>query len=52
MSIATNFNGFEIRTKPIYQMPTDKNETIKIPEEIEKMVPLPYGVFQICGPYK
>lgn len=45
MSIATNFNGFEIRTKPIYQMPTDKNETIKIPEELEKKgIPALWGL--------
>jgi len=45
MSIATNFNGFEARSRPIYQLPTDKNETIKIPEEIEvKGIPALWGI--------
>lgn len=36
MSLASNFNGFETRTRPIYQMPTKDGKIIKIPEELDK----------------
>ena len=36
MSLASNFNGFETRTRPIYQMPTKDGKIIKIPEELNK----------------
>ena len=45
MSIATNFNGFEARSRPIFQMPTKDNEIITIPEEIEKKgIPALWGL--------
>ena len=45
MSIATNFNGFEARSRPIVQMPTKNNEIITIPEEIEKKgIPALWGL--------
>lgn len=51
MSIATNFNSFEARSRPIIQMPNKDNEIITIPEEIEKKVFLPYEDFRILGIY-
>lgn len=36
MCLASNFNGFETRTRPIYQMPTREGKVIKISEELEK----------------
>ncbi len=45
MSIATNFNGFEARSRPIVQMPFGNNEIIKIPEELEiKGIPALWGI--------
>ena len=45
LSIATNFNGFEIRSRPIYQLPMEGNKIIKIPEEIEtKGIPSLWGL--------
>lgn len=36
MCLASNFNGFETRTRTIYQMPTKEGKIIKISEELEK----------------
>jgi len=45
MNIANNFNGFEIRTKLFIEMPIDKNENVKIPEEFEKKgIPALWGL--------
>ena len=45
MSVATNFNGYEFRTRPIIQMPMKNNEVVNIPEEIEKKgIPALWGI--------
>ena len=37
MSLCTNFNGFESRTRPIFHLPLqDTKETVKLPSDIEK----------------
>ena len=45
MCIATNFNGYEFRNRPIIQMPMKNNEVVNIPEEIEKKdIPALWGI--------
>ena len=45
MSVATNFNGYEFRTRSIIQMPMKNNEVVNIPEEIEKKgIPALWGI--------